>query len=228
MNFSDQLRQEAAPIFDAIMEHPFVRGIANGDVPKEALIHYVKQDFEYLTTFCRIYGLAISKCENREDMIFFRDQISFVLNDEIHPHNNFCEVAGVSYEDLQKAALAPTAHHYTRHMLQAATTGSLGETLAALAPCPWTYWEIGRNLMNEINPTTDHPFYDWITFYGDKDVSLITETFKQKIDACAEAAGPAERSRMMEHFLISTQLEHQFWTMAFEQEKWPVPEGVLK
>ncbi|GEL07756.1 thiaminase II [Salisediminibacterium halotolerans] len=222
MKFSEQLRKEADPIFEAIFKHPFIEGIARGDVPKEALIHYVKQDYEYLSTFCRIYGLAVSQCESREDMMFFQEQIAFVLNEEVHPHNNFCEVAGVNYDDLQHAPLAPTAHHYTRHMLEAASNGSLGETLAALAPCPWTYWEIGERLTKEVKPGADHPFAEWISFYANDEVAQITQTFKDKIDKCAEKASEKEREQMMAHFLKSTQLEHQFWTMAYEQETWPV------
>lgn len=222
MKFSEELRKEADPIFQAIFDHPFVKGIGEGNVPREALIHYVEQDYEYLSTFCRIYGLAVSKCTNREDMAFFQQQIGFVLNSEVHPHNNFCEVAGVRYEDLQKAPLAPSAHHYTRHMMEAAATGTLGETLAALAPCPWTYWEIGKKLIQDVKPTPDHPFYEWIMFYGNEEVTSITQTFMYKIDECAASASEEEKLRMRDHFITSTQLEHQFWTMAYTQEQWPV------
>lgn len=89
------------PVFEAIFEHPFVQGIGNGNLQPGQLTHYVKQDFEYLNTFMQIYGLAISRSERREDMQLLNEQISFVLNDEVHPHNNFCQVAGVNYEDLQ-------------------------------------------------------------------------------------------------------------------------------
>ena len=61
MSFSKQLRQEADSIFEAIFAHPFVRGIASGDLQAEQLIHYVKQDFEYLNSFMQMYGTAISK-----------------------------------------------------------------------------------------------------------------------------------------------------------------------
>jgi thiaminase len=30
--------------------------------------------------------------------------------------------------------------------------GSLGEIMAVLLPCPWTYLEIGRRLMDEVRP----------------------------------------------------------------------------
>ncbi|GGE44625.1 aminopyrimidine aminohydrolase [Pullulanibacillus camelliae] len=220
MHFSEQLRQEADPIFQAIFEHPFVQGIATGQLRKEQLIHYVKQDYEYLNTFMRIYGHAVSKSTSRKDIEFFNGQIAFILHSEIHPHHNFCEVAGVQYEELQGEPLSPSAHHYTRHMLSVAQTGSLAEIIAALLPCPWTYYEIGQKLLKEVQPSPDHPFFDWITFYAES--PKTTNHLCQRLDALAQTANSQERQQILEHFLISTQLEYQFWDMAYRLEDWPV------
>ncbi len=227
MSFSAELRKEANPIFDAIFEHPFVRGIANGDLRKEQLIHYVKQDFEYLNSFIRIYGIAVAKCENREDMEMFNKQIGFILNSETHPHNNFCQVAGVPYEELQGFPLSPSALHYIRHMLTVAHEGTLGEILAVLLPCPWTYWEIGRRLLSEVNPDPSHPFFEWIHFYGNRTDSITTK-FCDRLDEWAMGATEKEIAKMKEHFLISCQLEYMFWDMAFRLEEWPVQMGAVK
>ncbi|PAK55005.1 thiaminase II [Paenibacillus sp. 7541] len=222
MRFSEELRREADGIFEAIFQHPFVRGIAEGQLGKEQLTHYVKQDFEYLNAYMRIYGIAISKCANREDIAAFNEQISFILNSEIHPHHNFCTVAGVSYEELQGYPLAPSAHHYIRHMLTVAHEGSLGEIMAVLLPCPWTYLEIGRRLMEQVNPDENHPFQEWIQFYGSR-AGGATDKFRQRVDAWAETATADERRRMKEHFMLSCQLEYMFWDMAYKLEAWPVP-----
>ena len=221
MSFSAELRREADPIFEAIFQHPFVKGLASGDLKKEQLIHYVKQDFEYLNSFVQIYGIAISKCQNREDMELFHQQISFVLNSEVHPHNNLCRVAGVAYEELQGYPLAPSAHHYIRHMLTAAHEGTIGDILAVLLPCPWTYWEIGKKLLKEVQPDPSHPFYDWIHFYGDRTDS-ITTAFCARLDEWAKEARQTEKENMKELFLLSCQLEYQFWEMAYTVEDWPV------
>ncbi|MFT4416636.1 thiaminase II [Fredinandcohnia humi] len=227
MGFSVELRKEANPIFNAIFEHPFVQGIANGELRKEQLIHYVKQDFEYLNSFIKIYGIAISKCKKREDMDMFNKQISFILNSETHPHNNFCQVAGVAYEELQGFPLSPSALYYIRHMLTIAYEGTLGEILAVLLPCPWTYWEIGKKLINEANPDRSHPFYQWITFYGNRTDSITTK-FCSRIDEWAKEATVKEKEKMKEHFLISCQLEYMFWDMAYKLEKWPVQLEAVK
>lgn len=227
MSFSAELRKEANPIFDAIFEHPFVRGIANGELKKEQLIHYVKQDFEYLNSFIRIYGIAVSKCETREDMELFAKQITFILNSESHAHHNFCQVAGVPYEELQGFPLSPSALHYIRHMLTVAHEGTLGEILAVLLPCPWTYWEIGKRLLNEVNPDCAHPFYEWIHFYGNRTDSIATK-FCIRIDEWAMDATEKEKAKMKEHFLISCQLEYMFWDMAYKLEEWPVKMEAVK
>lgn len=222
MSFSQTLRQQANPIFQAIFEHPFVQGIAKGNLKKEQLIHYVKQDFEYLNSFMKIYGIAISKCDNREDMAMFNEQIAFVLHSEVHPHNNFCEVAGVKYENLQGYPLSPSAHHYIRHMLTVAHHGTIAEIIAVLLPCPWTYVEIGERLLKEVSPDSSHPFYDWIMFYGNGGMATLTELFCQRLDELVKPLGEKERQKMLEDFLISCQMEYKFWDMAYKVEEWPV------
>lgn len=227
MSFSVELRKEADPIFNAIFEHPFVQGIAKGDLKKEQLIHYVKQDFEYLNAFIRIYGMAISKCKDRKDMEMFNKQISFILNSETHPHHNFCQVADVKYEELQGYPLSPTAHQYIRHMLTVAHEGTLGEIIAVLLPCPWTYWEIGKRLLTEVNPDRSHPFYEWIHFYGNRTDSITTK-FCARLDELVKEATNIEKEKMEEHFLLSCQLEYMFWDMAYKLEDWPVKMEVIQ
>ncbi|MFC7394441.1 thiaminase II [Scopulibacillus cellulosilyticus] len=223
MTFTEELRKDADPIFEAIFNHPFVQGIAKGYLEKEQLIHYVKQDFEYLNAFMKVYGLAIAKCDTRDDIRLFNNQISFVLNSEIHPHHNFCQVAGVNYDDLQYEPLAPTASHYIKHMLSVAATGSLGEIIAALLPCPWTYWEIGKKFMNELKPDASHPFYDWIAFYGrESEEKSLTEVLCERLDQWAQTASEDEKQKAKNHFTKSCQLEYGFWQMAYTLEKWPV------
>lgn len=222
MTFTQKLRAEADSIFTNIFNHPFVKGIGSGQLTAEQLIHYVKQDFEYLNTFNQIYGLAISKSATREDMTVFNKQIDFILNSEIHPHKNFCDIAGVEYEDLQYEPLAPTAHHYTRHMIDVAHKGTFGEILAVLLPCPWTYLEIGHQLKDTLDIKEDHPFYDWISFYAKEETDTITKTFRDRLDAYAETASDNEKERMKDAFIKSCQLEWMFWDMAYQIEKWPV------
>lgn len=221
MNFSHELRKEAEHIFEACYNHPFLKGIAEGHLGAEQLIHYVKQDFEYLNAMIQARALGMAKCTNREDMEMFNTSISFILNSEVHPHNNFCKVAGVNYEDLQGFPLAPTAQHYISHMLNVAHEGTLGEIIAVTLPCPWIYLYIGERIIEEYQPTENHPFYDWITFYGAQEEPRMNSYLK-KLDELAEKASEEEKAKMKEHFMLSCQLEYMFFDMAYKIEQWPV------
>lgn len=221
MRFTEELRQQSDIIFEGIFRHPFVVGIAKGEIPKKALVHYVQADYEYLNAFSRIYGIAVSHCETREEMRFFQKQLEFVLNGEVHPHENFCRVAGVNYSELQSHPLPPTAHHYIAHLTTAAQSGKQGITIAALLPCPWTYLEIGLRIVGKFKPTQDHPFYDWIHFYADLRVAESTNHLRGLLDDWADTASESDKRKAKEAFMKSMQLEYMFWEMSYIQERWP-------
>ncbi|MGI8313633.1 thiaminase II [Halobacillus mangrovi] len=221
MTFTELLREENNDIFEEIFTHPFVKGIGEGVVPPESIAHYIKADYEYLNAFMHVYGIAMSKSSKREDIEFFNDQVSFVLHSEVHPHHNFCEHIGVRYEELQGYPLPPTADHYIKHMIFHANQGSLGEILAALLPCPWTYLEIGHTLMKQYQPTENHPFHPWISFYANGEIETLTNHLRARLDSLAAEASESEQQKMKEAFRKSCQLEWLFWEMSLTCEEWP-------
>ncbi|WAH37833.1 thiaminase II [Alicyclobacillus dauci] len=223
MQFTDELRNLTDALFKRIKRHPFVQGIANESLEPNQLIHYVQQDYQYLTTYVQVYGLAMAKCTNRDQMRDLHARMRIVLEEEIHPHINFCRVAQVDYRDLQTGvALAPTAHHYAKHMLSVAQSGSLGEILATLLPCHWIYIDIADDMMSRVQPNETHAFYDWIRFYSSEEMHTGLATFRDWIDAYTLNSGERERDLMREHFLTSCQLELRFFDMAYTLEDWAV------
>lgn len=221
MSFSEQLKQDAQEILEVTYQHPFVQGIARGDLCAEQLIHYVKQDHAYLNAMIQARGMAIAKSDNREDMEMFHKSIAYVLYDEGRAHENLCRAAGVDYADLQGFPLTPSAHHYVSHMLAAAATGTVADIIAATLPCPWVYDEIGRRLVREINPDPSHPFYDWIMIYGN-DTSGAIDRYFSRLDQLAAETSEAARERMRDLFLTSCKMEYKFFDMAYRLEEWPV------
>lgn len=222
MLFSEQLKQAGAPILEAIQAHPFVQGIAKGDLPREALIFYVGQDYNYLNAFIKVYAAAIQKCQTREDMALFATQIDFILNSEIHPHHVFCNVAQVSYESRQHDDQAPMTYLYNEHMYNAARTGDLIDIVAAMLPCPWTYREIGNALVAKQQNTSDNPFKDWIDFYATdpKAAVSLSDQFFDLLDREAQHYPDEVLIRVQKRFVRSCELEWHFWDQAYNQQYW--------
>lgn len=221
MSFTQELRKEAAPLFEEIYRHPFIQELKQESLGKEALIHYVKQDYEYLNAMIQTRALTMAKCTDRKEMALLNEGISFILSDETHPHHNFCKAAGVKYEELHGEPLAPAAHHYSQLMLQTAASGTLGEALAVALPCPWVYLDTGKRLYQEIDGNEQHTFYPWIAFYGAQEEPRIIKTL-QWLDEIAEQSTIAERENMRSLFMTGCRMEYMFFDMAYTRQEWPV------
>ena len=219
MLFSTQLFESAAPIFQAILDHPFIRGIAQGVLPPESLFHYVQQDTLYLKVYAQVYGIALSQTQDLAQMRLFYRHLGSILEGERVAHQNFCRVAGVDLGSLEDdpAKLAPTTHHYIAHLLSAARSGQLGETVAAILPCHWIYAKWGTRLMQDVQPTSTHPFYDWIAFYAADSLQVGLKELVEELDLSRPGH---DRARMRQVFLDGCHLEYRFFHMAYTLEKW--------
>lgn len=222
MTFSEQLKAAGQPILKKIMVHPFVQGIGAGQLPKAALTFYVGQDFNYLNAFIKVYAAAIQKCTNRNEMQLFATQIDFILNSEIHPHHNFCQVAGVPYASVQHDQQTPMTYLYNEHMYNAARTGDLIDIVAAMLPCPWTYNEIGNALVAAGAASEQNVFKPWIDFYSapTTDQTTLTNRLFALLDAKATQYGPQRLAQVQQRFLKSCELEWHFWDQAYQQKSW--------
>ncbi len=54
-----QLRDANRAGWKAYVDHPFLRQLAQGNLPGSAFRHYLGQDYLFLVHFARAYGLAI-------------------------------------------------------------------------------------------------------------------------------------------------------------------------
>jgi thiaminase/transcriptional activator TenA len=51
------------------LAHPFVRGIADGSLPREVFSGYVAQDAHFLEAFARAYALALAASPDTETVL---------------------------------------------------------------------------------------------------------------------------------------------------------------
>ncbi len=222
--FTAELGRRHADLFEAFYEHPFLKGLREGSLAREQVLHYVGQDYQYLTAYVRCYGLGLALSPDREWMRFFHDGVSVILAEEGHAHEALCAYAGVSYEEAQADRLAPSAQAYINHMT-AAGHDTLGVLLAALLPCPWTYLWAAARFTGEAPLDPDHPFHGWWSFYAGAYESDKLARTRELLDRVAAEAGPAERERMERAFVTSCHYEVRFWEMAWSLEDWTPPDG---
>ncbi|MCG1022500.1 thiaminase II [Sutcliffiella horikoshii] len=226
MKFSQLVREKADHIWEASFHHPFVKGIAEGNLSLESFKYYVLQDAYYLSHFAKVQAYAGAKAFDLQTTARLAAHAQGTYEAELSLHENFSNRLGVTEAEKAAFQAAPTAHAYTSHMYRAVLTGGLGEVIAALLPCYWLYYEIGERLKD---CTPAEPIYqEWIAAYGGEWFKELVEEQINRLDELAEKATDEEKERMLEYFIISSQYEYSFWEMAYTLEKWPVSETAMK
>ncbi|MBM3222637.1 MAG: thiaminase II [Candidatus Tectomicrobia bacterium] len=222
MRFTEQLRQQAAPVRDRVLTHPFVTGIGDGTLPLAAFRYYMCQDYVFLIEYCRVLALAVAKAPDLDTMGRFAALLHATLHTEMALHRDFAAAFGITTPELEATQAAPGTQSYTQHLLSVAYAGSLTDISAALLPCMWDYSEIGQRLLAQGVPASQPLYGTWIHTYAAPEFGALATWLRALLDTLAECASPAEQARLAQIFMASCRYEYRFWDMAYHQETWPV------
>jgi thiaminase (transcriptional activator TenA) len=217
-SFSAELWRGISGIYAAILAHPFVTGLADGSLPRESFEFYVVQDALYLRKYAQSLAAVASRAPNTTETEMFSRHAAGIVAAELSLHESLLADLGIDPASADAAEEAPTNLAYTSYLLATVQGGSYGEGVAAVLPCYWIYWEVGKHLLERGSP--DPRYQRWIDTYGaeefgDEAREVIAVT--DKLDVT-----PAERARIEQHFGATSRYEWMFWDMGYRRETWPV------
>jgi len=220
MTFSQELYEEAADVWEAYHEHPFVKGIGDGTLDREKFEYWLRQDYVYLIDYARSFAFAAGKAKDLEVMQRFAELLDGVLNTEMQLHREYAAEFGISRKELENVEKSPTCQAYTDFLVRTASSKTLPETVAALLPCFWGFLEIGKRLSEEGDTSEDNPYRDWIEMYSSDEFEELADWSKDLMNSMGERSSEEEKERLKDVFLSSSRLELEFWDMAYEMEEW--------
>jgi thiaminase (transcriptional activator TenA) len=219
-SFSARLWDSIGDIYRAILAHPFITGLADGTLPAESFAFYVVQDALYLQDYARALAAVGSRAPTSEAMRMFAGHAADAVAAELELHATLLTELGISAEDVNRAEQAPVNRGYTSYLLATAHAGSYAEGVAAVLPCYWIYWEVGRELVRLGSP---EPRYQrWISTYAAPEYGAVVASVIAEVDRIAATVSDSERERMRRHFTTTSRWEWMFWQAGFTRESWPV------
>jgi thiaminase/transcriptional activator TenA len=220
MSFTRELWTAMTPVYDAILRHPFLAGLTDGSLPRERFRFYAVQDALYLREFARALSLAGARAPEDDWIVMFNEHAAGALRVERALHEGFFKEFGLSPAEVAATPLAPTNVAYTSYLLAVAYGAPFHEALAALLPCYWIYWEVGKDLERATSP--DPLYARWIATYASGEFGDVVRAVLDATERVAERLRPAEREAMRRHAVTTTRYEWMFWDMGWRQEAWPV------
>jgi thiaminase (transcriptional activator TenA) len=217
--FSDQLYQAARPLWDAQLEHPFVRGIADGTLDPETFKNWVRQDYLYLKEYARVFAWAAAKSTRLESMAWYAKLLDLTLNVEMDLHRAYAARFGIAPAELEAEPVWPTTRAYTDFLVRTAADGDLADLVAALLPCAWGYAYVAEHMARGAAPA-DARYADWIEMYVSPEFTAARDWLIAEMDGLAEGATAEKRARLTEIFVLSSRYEWLFWEMCWRGEQW--------
>ena len=220
MTFTGELWSAMTPIYDAILRHPFVAGLTDGSLPRESFRFYAVQDALYLREFARALSLAAARAPEDDWIVMFNEHSAGALKVERALHEGFFKEFGLSPAEVAATPLAPTNLAYTSYLLAVAYGAPFHEAMAALLPCYWIYWEVGKEL--ERSGSVDPLYKRWIGTYASEEFGSVVRAVLAAADQVAAGLRPHEREAMRKHFITTSRYEWMFWDMGLRREAWPI------
>jgi thiaminase/transcriptional activator TenA len=218
---SDRLCEVARPVWDRILEHPFLSELKAGTLPIETFRFYIQQDWLYILSRVGQWSITAGRCVDLQARAALMDWIERVAR--LEPAAFHLKHAAALRLDLARPDwdMNEANWSYTAHELAAVHGGSTAEALAALLPCPWVYRYVGEHL--RAGPRPANPIYaDWIDFYGSNRADGGRGVLADVYDALAAEEDQATLARCEQNFLVSSRFEWRFWDAAYRRETWPV------
>ena len=223
MKFSERLYEKLQPIWRQNHNHPFVQGMGDGTLEKEKFRFYMIQDYLYLIDYAKLFAIGAMKATDVQTMGKFAALLDSTLNEEMSLHREYAKKFEISEKELEKAQPSPTTLAYTHYMLHVGQSGTLAELVAALLPCMWSYWEIGKELSEK--PGANNEFYrEWIEMYSSEEFGELATWCINLFDSLTEDKSESELEKLEEIFLNTTRFEYMFWDMAYNEAMWPIHE----
>jgi thiaminase/transcriptional activator TenA len=220
MSFTGELWTAMDPMYQAILRHPFVGGLSDGSLSRDAFRFYAVQDALYLREFARALSVTAARAPRDEWIIMFNDHAAGALRVERTLHESFFMEFGLTADDVARTPMAPTNVAYTSYLLAVAYASPFHEAVAALLPCYWIYWEVGKAL--ERAGSGDPLYARWIGTYAAAEFGAVVQAVLDAVDGIAAELRPAEREAMRRHAVLTSRYEWMFWDMGYRLERWPV------
>ncbi|GAA5006144.1 hypothetical protein GCM10025734_45930 [Kitasatospora paranensis] len=153
MSLTDELWAAIEPVYDEILAHPFLAGLTDGTLPRQAFRHFVVQDSHYLRDYARALAVCAAKAPGEAEVRAFADDAVGAIAAEQGMHAEFLTAFGDTAEQAAAEPVMPTTRAYTSYLLATVYGGSFAEAVAAVLPCYWIYARVGERLLAASSPS---------------------------------------------------------------------------
>ncbi|MGC9136490.1 thiaminase II [Caldivirga sp.] len=202
-------------VYDAIIKHPFIRGLVDGSLSEDRFKYYIAQDHMYLGEYIKALSVIAAKAPKVEEaQVFLRHSIG-AIEVERRLHEHYMRIWNLNPAEY---VMSPTNKAYTSFLLTEAYSKPYYEAIAAVLPCYWIYERVGVELSRyEIS---NENYRLWASTYSGEEYRASVREVLGIVDSMSVTEG--QLNDMIKAFRLASIYEYMFWDSAYRMEKWPI------
>lgn len=215
MTFIEEVIKDSMDVWEAYLEHPFIRGIQNGTLEEEKFKEYIIQDSIYLKEYARVFALGMYKAKTLKEMQLFYSLLNFVQANENTTRVQYLKQFNLDDELVEEILPKKENQAYIDFMLDIAKAenADIPEILMATLPCMLTYCYIFRKIVERgVNPET--PYQNLIEDYISEGYLECCKEWSIYANTVCKDLGQQRKERLKQIFRTSSEYEMGFWDMA--------------
>lgn len=200
---------------DRIDDLPFIRGLADGSLDRDAFLFYLAQDAMYLREYSRVLAEASRIAPSPEEQAFWAESAHNSIVEELTLHESWLGGGAAAAHAPAARLQAEATTAYVDHLRSVAFGGDYTELVAALLPCFWLYSDLGARLLagdfgaQTLDP--GHPYASWLATYGNPAFRDVTQKAVGFVGAAVARQDSQGRARARRAFNISSAHELAFF-----------------
>lgn len=210
MKWSEEAWEESLKIYNAILEEPFIRELADGSLPEDKFARYIGQDELYLGNYGRQMFELAGLFDDPEENAMFKAFAQSGMDGEKAMHELLIDRFGIN-TDVRPSEVTKA---YNAHTQKAIDTGVKEIGLAAMIPCMWIYNRVGLNILGMAR-LEGNPYREWILEYGNEEFTAGVRRVLDMADGWAARAGAQTRDAMTSAYLRAAVYEYAFWDYGY-------------
>lgn len=208
--FFAKLRGKVQDRWEEILDHPFVRELAFGVLPREKFFFYLSQDDHYLEDLLSAVGVLLAKAKGKALRRFAVRLLHETVQGEVAMHEVLEREEGFS-----PASPSAVTLEYGDFLVRTAYTFSPFEILVALAPCFASYRDIGLRYHKELAEGVPPLYRAFFASYASREYGGLVEGLLSFLEEEARSATPLQRDLAHVLFERAVMYEWRFWEESY-------------
>lgn len=217
MRWTTKIWEASDPLYQQIIDQPFIRQLMDGTLDVVKFSFYVQQDAMYLAEYRKALALIAARIKDIDDSMAFLGFARDTVIVENILHESFLKEFVVG----APVPVSPTCMLYSQYLLAQTSFKPVEVAVASVLPCFTVYKEVGDYILAN-QPKIYNRYQDWINTYAGEEFVTAVKLIETIADRLAENATSEIRAEMEQAYQTAFKMEWMFWDSAWRLEGWPL------